>query len=773
MRVKSVNTVITVLIAFVVLSAFASGIWWVSSNTYDTVLSNEIESMDNMTGQIMGALEEYLEQSGNMARMIAAQESVIEALESGDTSAADTFFKDMIQHSDHYWEVYAFNASGRVVVGYNADGKNKAGSNRSGRDYVQAILEGGRKQYVSKEVFPANSDSDLLLSGASSVVTDRYGKVLGGVAVFPKWSAFSAEFIEPFRIAGTGYGFMLDSEGRVISHAVNQGLLLQNLSKYDFVKTAITKKDGIEEYDWEGRNKHMVFKTNPNTGWAVVVSAYEEDMARAAIKQRNVLAVAGTVMGVLLTLVMVIFIRKFVTRPVAGILEFASAVAEGDLNSKLEGKYRFEFKLLSAQIEHMVRELKTKLGFSEGVLKGLKLPCALVGPDHTITWVNQEMCDILEKRHAVENYIGETAGEFFYNEPDRETLSGRAIKERKPIEAELNYETFTGKQLTVNVVTTPFYDMDNTMLGSLTIWFDMTEIRRQQGLIEEQNERISQAAVEAEEVAQYLASAAEELSAQIENSKVGADTQRARAGETATAMEQMAASVLEVAGNAARAAEEVESTKANAQNGERIVSDVIAAVGEVQAQAEALRGSMEELGVYASDIGKILGVINDIADQTNLLALNAAIEAARAGDAGRGFAVVADEVRKLAEKTMSATSEVGAAIGRIQDMTRDNIAATEKAAVAVSRSTELAGSSGEALHEIVGGIETAADQVNAIASAAEQQSATSEEINRATSEINHVALESSQSMDEAAQAVREVSSMAAKLNAVIESMASR
>jgi len=773
MRVKSVNTVMSVLIASVVLSAFVVGIWWVSSNTYKTVLANELEGMDNMTGQIMGALDEYLEQSRNMARMIAAQESVVDALGTGNTAAAEAFFKDMVRHSDHYWEVYAFNDKGRIVVGYNADGKNRAGSNRSGRDYVQAILEGGKKQYVSREVFPADSSSDLLLAAASSVVTDSTGKVIGGVAVFPKWSDFSAEFIDPFRIARAGYGFMIDSEGRMIAHATNHELLLQNLSKYDFVKTVLAKKDGVEEYDWEGRNKHMVFKANPDTGWTVVVSAYEDDMALAAIQQRNVLSVAGGIMGVLLTLVMVIFIKKLVTRPVAGILDFASAVAGGDLNSKLDGKYRFEFKALSEQIEHMVRELKTKLGFSEGVLKGLKLPCALVGPDHTMMWINQEMCDILEKRHAVENYLGETAGEFFYNEPDRETLSGKAIKERRPIEAEVNYETFTGKQLTVNVVTTPFYDMDNKMLGSLTIWFDMTEIRRQQGLIEEQNQRISNAAEEAEEVAQYLASAAEELSAQIENSKLGADTQRARAGETATAMEQMAASVLEVAGNAAQAAEEVEHTKTNAQNGERIVRDVIAAVGEVQAQAQALKGSMEELGVYASDIGKILGVINDIADQTNLLALNAAIEAARAGEAGRGFAVVADEVRKLAEKTVSATSEVGAAIGRIQDMTRENIAATEKAAVAVTRSTELAGDSGEALREIVGGIVAAADQVNAIASAAEQQSATSEEINRATAEINHVALESSQSMDEAAQAVREVSSMAAKLNTVIESMGTR
>ena len=163
-------------------------------------------------------------------------------------------------------------------------------------------------------------------------------------------------------------------------------------------------------------------------------------------------------------------------------------------------------------------------------------------------------------------------------------------------------------------------------------------------------------------------------------------------------------------------------------------------------------------------------MISDIADQTNLLALNAAIEAARAGDAGRGFAVVADEVRKLAEKTMNATNEVGASITKIQDMTQENVTATETAVSSVSRSTELANNSGQALTDIVNRIEVAADQVRAIATAAEEQSATSEEINRATDEINQLSLEASQVMDEAAKAIQEVAAMASRLNVIIEGM---
>ncbi len=115
--------------------------------------------------------------------------------------------------------------------------------------------------------------------------------------------------------------------------------------------------------------------------------------------------------------------------------------------------------------------------------------------------------------------------------------------------------------------------------------------------------------------------------------------------------------------------------------------------------ASHLKADMAELGTQAQGIGQIMNVIADIADQTNLLALNAAIEAARAGDAGRGFAVVADEVRKLAEKTMTATNEVGSAIRGIQKSARKNIDNTEKATAAIEEGTGMARRSGDVLRE--------------------------------------------------------------------------
>ncbi|MCM0754624.1 methyl-accepting chemotaxis protein, partial [Desulfovibrio aminophilus] len=172
----------------------------------------------------------------------------------------------------------------------------------------------------------------------------------------------------------------------------------------------------------------------------------------------------------------------------------------------------------------------------------------------------------------------------------------------------------------------------------------------------------------------------------------------------------------------------------------------------------------------AEGIGQIMNVIADIADQTNLLALNAAIEAARAGEAGRGFAVVADEVRKLAEKTMSATNEVGSYIQAVQESARKNIRNTEATAQAITASTETAGKSGAALREIVDMVENTADQVRGIATASEEQSSASEEISRTTEDINRIASETAEAMTQSAQAVSDLARLAQDLKSIITDM---
>ncbi len=280
------------------------------------------------------------------------------------------------------------------------------------------------------------------------------------------------------------------------------------------------------------------------------------------------------------------------------------------------------------------------------------------------------------------------------------------------------------------------------------------------------------AATELEGVVETVTTASEELSAQVEQASRGAERQTARVGETATAMEEMNGTVLEVARNAGQAAESAKTAKSKAESGADVVARVVTDISRIQTSAMELKTEMTSLGKQAESTGQILGVISDIADQTNLLALNAAIEAARAGEAGRGFAVVADEVRKLAEKTMTATKEVGDAIRDIQNGTRKNVGNVDQVVGMIDSVTTLAGTSGEALREIVGLVDTTALQVQSIATAAEEQSSTSEEINQSIEDVNRISLETTSAMQHSAGAVSDMAQQAQVLRGLIANMKS-
>lgn len=279
-----------------------------------------------------------------------------------------------------------------------------------------------------------------------------------------------------------------------------------------------------------------------------------------------------------------------------------------------------------------------------------------------------------------------------------------------------------------------------------------------------------QAAGQLEEIVERISSSSTQLSANIEESRGGSEMQRERASENATAMEEMNATVLEVAANAAKSSEDAERARSEAVHGTEIVDKVVTAVSNLKEESAKLGSEMGQLGEKAESISSVMSVITDIADQTNLLALNAAIEAARAGEAGRGFAVVADEVRKLAEKTVSATSEVGEAIGSIQQSSRNSINTMNETTEMVDSTTTLVNETGGALKSILEIIELVAEQVRSIATAAEQQSAASEEINMSTSEINRIADENFNSMEQSSEAVANLAELSNMLNQLIDDL---
>ncbi|WP_147822196.1 methyl-accepting chemotaxis protein [Salidesulfovibrio onnuriiensis] len=320
----------------------------------------------------------------------------------------------------------------------------------------------------------------------------------------------------------------------------------------------------------------------------------------------------------------------------------------------------------------------------------------------------------------------------------------------------------------------------------------MEEVKERQAEAEEQTRLAKESAEQAEEarlkaesakqegmmhaartlegIVSRINESAKQIGKQVDETSEGAARQSQRSAETATAMEEMNATVLEVARNAGETSAQADEARAKAQEGAEIVRQAVETIDMVDAKTDELMENMATLNTLAQNTGQILGVITDIADQTNLLALNAAIEAARAGEAGRGFAVVADEVRKLAEKTMDATKQVEESIRGIRssaDMSRNT---TEEANSVVKKATELASQSGTALDQILELVEGTSVRIASIATAAEQQSATSEEINRSVDEVNSITGETSRGMVVAAQEVSDLKSLVSELENLIANL---
>jgi len=766
---KSISSVLIASVTVAVFLAVAAIVIYVSRSSYNMALEMEQQSMQQVSASTQAALDVYINNTRVMVETLAIQKAIQEAFE-GDPKRARERLLDYIQVNKDYWALFVLDAKGVILAGYNANKDDLTGQSRADRDYVKAVL-GGQDLYVGKEILKAKSgEGELFIFSMAKAIKDKGGKVLGGVGAFPRWEVFTKTVIDPPRFGARGYGFMVDSKGRMIAHAVDKSLMLTDMNEHEFIRKALALKNGTMFYDWKGEQKYLTVSTDPDTGWAVCLSAYVADMTATATMQRNILLGIGLAVILVLVGVISLIISRLVVRPLSDIEAFTSRIAQGDFKAQLGSGFKFELASLAGNIRSMVAEIKNKLGFSQGVLMGIPTPCGIVGPDFKMLWLNQHVCDFLEKPKPPAEYIGQKSGEFYWNDPNRETMSDRAIRQNSVQKGQVNLVLKSGQEVHVDVSTTPFFDLDGKMLGSISFWADITDIMRNQKKIEQQNEKIARAAEAATAISDQVASASEELSAQIEQSSRGTEAQRARTGEAATAMEEMNATVMEVAQSASGAAELADQAKKKAQEGARLVDEVVANISQINTRAEALKVDMGELGKQAEGIGAIMNVISDIADQTNLLALNAAIEAARAGDAGRGFAVVADEVRKLAEKTMTATNEVGAYIKAVQGSAKKNIEGTEATTKAIQAGTATAGKSGEALREIVGLVDRTADQVRSIATASEEQSAASEEISHTTEDINRIASETAEAMNQSAHAVSDLSRLAQELKRIIGNM---
>ena len=451
--------------------------------------------------------------------------------------------------------------------------------------------------------------------------------------------------------------------------------------------------------------------------------------------------------------------------PIRKIVLYAKAIASGDAKAKLEIDRSDCLGHLGQALSEMVTKLAGQAHWYESILDTLPLSISVTDNDMVWTFCNKVALTSMSKT-CQEDVLGKHCSEKqgnICNTPqcgiEQLRLGNKQVINHMP----------NGK--TMRIMLDFLKDRHGNTVGHVEIGEDITErIALEKKADEAAHKARMDTVNQLEGVVETLQHAAHALDKSLADVRDKSGTVADRMSETATAMNEMNSTVLEVAHNADGAADAATSVQGHAQEGAGIVLRTINNMQDVQQRASGLKDEMGTLDKQARDIGAVLTLIRDIADQTNLLALNAAIEAARAGDAGRGFAVVADEVRKLAEKTMSATSEVEKAIAAIQEGTAKSSTTVDHTVNSIEEVGRMAQESGHSLELIANLAGDSSSRVSAIATAATQQSAASEEINRNIAEVNTLSARIAEATNSASGQVRDLTAQVSIVTGILDTI---
>ena len=784
----------------VILLFFFSGFGiFLHEKQFRKELEETTKSSSTQLDNISLAFQDWIDSQVKIAKILAGSEDVIAACNAPtDTAMVVKAQKHLQKIHDTYGfyenvplavhlprgESLALTVHGEQKVVQDGTfftdtvGGKTIGKGGAHMSFVQASRQG--KEYFISQVYPSLLRGNPVFVIAAPVLS--HGKHVGTVILAPQMDYFTDMFINKSRIGKTGHIFFMDDRGMFIAHHDKKKILSKNLGENAEYMNRILAGE-TEFYSDKGTDGLYRYIAQPIKlpsqnilhKWTLCAAQSKAEILGAANEFALSLTYAGGILLAVLAGALYLLTRTLVTRPLAQVVQYAKEIEKGNLDASLTLRRKDEIGVLAQTLTnmtvHMINRLQTEMGFMQGILDGIQNPFAVVGPDMRLRNCSQSMLHVTGREGGIQDIQGQHISEFLFHDKNKRVMLHDVMEDHQPRRnIPFSYTNSQGVTYEMIIDVVPIQAPNGGILGGITFWNDVTELKKRQQAIETQKERIEQAATQAAVLSEKTETIVRTLTESIQQSNGRTELQKERLMETVTAIDELSATVQEIAKNSAETAHNAKDTKEQADSGVHVVQESMHSIQTLQKLVSAMQTDLSLLDKRADAIGHVMEIINDIADQTNLLALNAAIEAARAGDAGRGFSVVADEVRKLAEKTMAATGEVGNAIAEIQNGTRKCTQAIIKVDSEAAQNVVSAEKTHTALKTIANLAETTSNMVDSIATAAEQQAAATDQIARTVSEVGTIADETHQAMQQSEKNVLKVGSSFDQLHGIVKEM---
>ena len=650
----------------------------------------------------------------------------------------------MVRTYSPVYTLFSVTDANGVIVG--SSDASLLGRNESGEDWFRGAQRGD--VYYSPDVQRSPQTGALTVIFSAPMRDRASGKLMGVVASWVNWGVlFDEGLAKKERFGSTGELLLVDSKQRRLLAAGREAGQVVPDELVRRIESSSTDRGAFVYVERETGHRYLA-------GWAVeagfgnyagqrivAVARQELDEATqsaAALLRQFVLL--GVVTAVAIILMAALLSRRF-SRPLVEMAAVAHRISQGEVHQEIQARSDDEIGAMADSFRRMtayLSEMATIAGrIAEGQFTGSVQPRS--GQD-TMSQAFAQMLTYLREMGDVAARIADGDLRVDVRPRGQGDILGIAIQRMSA---------------NLQVMITGLRDSaDQVALTSSAIASSADESAR--------NGESAAAAVE------EMTATMHEMGASIQNVGRNVSAQAASVTETAASIQQMVRSIQRIAGIAANLNETARQSSSAVTEGRTAMAKASEGMNEIRDSIQNSAGLIQALGVRADSIGKIVGVINDIATQTNLLALNAAIEAARAGEHGVGFAVVADEVRKLAERSARSTSEIGQLIQGIQSEVHaavENMGRSTQAMVQGFARTEEVG---RMLSRIDASVNTVAEVSKDIDICAGEQSVGSQQIGHAIEKLNEITQEIASSMEEQSSGAEQVVRAAERMKDMVQ-----